>query len=217
MGTSVWRRLGVIFLIVVVLSLGLVSAAAAAPEQAPDNTASASCAPTYYRVRYGDNLTSIAWRYGVTVWQLQQWNGISNPNRIYAGQTLVIYRCYDTAAAAVQSVPAGMLAMRLSGATATTATTATAASAATVRVWCLSVSAATASTATPRWMLERSSISTIRTLTTPSMTRCDANINFNWTGTSPAPGTINQFNFSSPLDACLLSECRHLSRDCYLG
>ena len=68
MGTSVWRRLGAIFLIVVVLSLGLVSAAAAAPEQAPDNTASASCAPTYYRVRYGDNLTSIAWRYGVTVW-----------------------------------------------------------------------------------------------------------------------------------------------------
>ena len=94
MGTSVWRRLGVIFLIVVVLSLGLVSVAAAAPEQAPDNTSSASCSPTYYRVRFGDTLTSIAWRYGVTVWQLQQWNGISNPNRIYAGQTLVIYRCW---------------------------------------------------------------------------------------------------------------------------
>ena len=94
MGTSVWRRLGVIFLIVVVLSLGLVSVAAAAPEQAPDNTSSASCAPTYYRVRFGDTLTSIAWRYGVTVWQLQQWNGIPNPNRIYAGQTLVIYRCW---------------------------------------------------------------------------------------------------------------------------
>ena len=162
MGTSVWRRLGVIFLIVVVLSLGLVSAAAAAPEQAPDNTSSASCAPTYYRVRFGDTLTSIAWRYGVTVWQLQQWNGIPNPNRIYAGQTLVIYRCYAPAAAAVQSVPAGMLAMRLSGATAPTTAAATA-SAATVRVWCLSVSAATTASATTRWMLERSSISTIRT------------------------------------------------------
>jgi hypothetical protein len=29
------------------------------------------------------------------------------------------------------------------------------------------------------------------------MARCDANINFNWTGTSPAPGTINQYNFSA--------------------
>ena len=31
----------------------------------------------------------------------------------------------------------------------------------------------------------------------PALTRCDANISFNWTGTSPAPGTINQFNFST--------------------
>ena len=29
------------------------------------------------------------------------------------------------------------------------------------------------------------------------MTRCDSAINFNWTGTSPAPGTINQYNFSA--------------------
>jgi hypothetical protein len=29
------------------------------------------------------------------------------------------------------------------------------------------------------------------------MTRCDAAINFNWTGTSPAPGTINQTYFSA--------------------
>ena len=29
------------------------------------------------------------------------------------------------------------------------------------------------------------------------MTRCDAAINFNWTGTSPAPGTIGQYNFSA--------------------
>jgi len=93
MGTSVWRRLGAIFLIVVVLSLGLVSAAAAAPEQAPDNTPSASCAPIYYRICRGDTLSGIAQRYGVTVWQLQQWNGIPNPNLIYSGRTMVIYRC----------------------------------------------------------------------------------------------------------------------------
>ena len=28
------------------------------------------------------------------------------------------------------------------------------------------------------------------------MTRCDASISFNWTGTSPAPGTIGQYDFS---------------------
>jgi hypothetical protein len=31
----------------------------------------------------------------------------------------------------------------------------------------------------------------------PSFTRCDATISFNWTGTSPAPGTIGQYNFST--------------------
>jgi hypothetical protein len=93
MGTSVWRRTGAIILIVVVLGLGLVPAAAAAPEQAPAIALSASCAPIYYRICYGDTLSSIAWRYGVTVGQLQQWNGIPNPNRIYAGRTLVIYSC----------------------------------------------------------------------------------------------------------------------------
>ena len=93
MGTSLWRRLGAIFLVAVVLSLGLAPAAAAAPEQAPANAPSASCAPIYYRICRGDTLSSIAQRYGVTVWQLQQWNGIPNPNLIYAGRTLVIYRC----------------------------------------------------------------------------------------------------------------------------
>jgi hypothetical protein len=29
------------------------------------------------------------------------------------------------------------------------------------------------------------------------MNRCDGNLSFNWTGTSPAPGLINQYNFSA--------------------
>lgn len=51
--------------------------------------------PIYYRVVRGDNLTRIAARYGVTVRQLQQWNGISNPDRVHVGQVLKIYppRC----------------------------------------------------------------------------------------------------------------------------
>ena len=45
---------------------------------------------TYYTVRYGDNLSSIASRYGVSTGQLQSWNGIANANRIYVGQRLVV-------------------------------------------------------------------------------------------------------------------------------
>lgn len=42
----------------------------------------------WYRVRYGDTLYSIAWKFGVTVWQLTQWNNLTNPNYIYAGSVL---------------------------------------------------------------------------------------------------------------------------------
>ena len=45
---------------------------------------------SYYTVRAGDTLTSIAWRLGVRTWDLVVANGIRNPNLIYAGQTLRI-------------------------------------------------------------------------------------------------------------------------------
>jgi lipoprotein-anchoring transpeptidase ErfK/SrfK len=41
-------------------------------------------------VSRGETLYSIARRYGVSVWAIQNANGISNPNRIYAGQWLKI-------------------------------------------------------------------------------------------------------------------------------
>lgn len=41
-------------------------------------------------VRWGENLTWIAGRYGTTVQAIMYANGISNPNRIYAGQRLLI-------------------------------------------------------------------------------------------------------------------------------
>ena len=44
----------------------------------------------WYTVRPGDTLSSIAWRYGVSVWTLAKVNNISNPNLIYAGQKLYI-------------------------------------------------------------------------------------------------------------------------------
>ena len=191
MGTSVGRRAGAIILIVVVLGLGLAPAASAAPEQAPTNAPSASCAPTYYRIRYGDNLTSIAWRYGVTVWQLQQWNGIPNPNRIYAGRTLVIYRCGYPAPHPPPSP---------------------------CQPGCYQCTCPAPKPPPPPpppcgcgvcpcpqpphpppphdgcWNGEYFNNPGVEP--PPSLTRCDANINFDWTGTSPAPGTIQQYDFS---------------------
>lgn len=47
-------------------------------------------------VRPGENLATVAWRYGTTVWALAQANRIPNPNLIYSGQRLVIPGpCYN--------------------------------------------------------------------------------------------------------------------------
>ncbi|MFN8486010.1 MAG: LysM domain-containing protein [Caldilineaceae bacterium] len=47
---------------------------------------------THYLVHRGDTLSGIAAHFGVSLWALQQANGIRNPNRIYAGQWLCIPR-----------------------------------------------------------------------------------------------------------------------------
>ena len=44
-----------------------------------------------YTVAPGDVLSGIAVRFNVSVAELQQWNGIPNPDRIRSGQVLVIY------------------------------------------------------------------------------------------------------------------------------
>ena len=41
-------------------------------------------------VRRGENLSRIAWRYGMSVWALAARNGIRNPNYIWAGQRLCV-------------------------------------------------------------------------------------------------------------------------------
>jgi len=46
--------------------------------------------PTWYRVRPGDTLSGIAWRFGTTIWAIANANGIWNVNLIYAGQWLWI-------------------------------------------------------------------------------------------------------------------------------
>ncbi len=85
------RKFSVLMILVLLLSAILVPAVAAAPSTG----AGSSCPPVYYRIARGDNLTIIASRYGVSVWQLQQWNGIRNIDRIFVGSVLVIHpaRC----------------------------------------------------------------------------------------------------------------------------
>ena len=51
---------------------------------------SVSNSSVYYTVRSGDNLSSIASRYGVSYQSIAALNGLSNPNLIFAGQTLKI-------------------------------------------------------------------------------------------------------------------------------
>lgn len=46
--------------------------------------------PNYYVICQGDTLSKIARQFGTTVEELVRLNGIANPNRIYAGQKLVI-------------------------------------------------------------------------------------------------------------------------------
>jgi LysM repeat protein len=81
------RKFGVLMIIVLVLSAILVPAATAGGKPG----AGSGCPPVYYRVVRGDNLTIIASRYGVSVWQMARWNGIANIDRIYIGSVLVIY------------------------------------------------------------------------------------------------------------------------------
>ena len=52
--------------------------------------ASFIAADTYYTVVSGDNLTSIANRYGTTIAKLVEWNNIADPNLIYVGQRLIV-------------------------------------------------------------------------------------------------------------------------------
>jgi LysM repeat protein len=73
-------RLALVVLVVVLLGGVFAEAAFAAPSQAESG----------YVVRPGDTLGTIAARYRVSATAIARANGISNPNRIYIGQRLVI-------------------------------------------------------------------------------------------------------------------------------
>ncbi|NIN68187.1 MAG: LysM peptidoglycan-binding domain-containing protein [Anaerolineae bacterium] len=78
------RRLVMVVSLVALLA-GLASPVWGAPETNPQSTVS-----QIHIVQWGENLTLIARRYGVSTTAIAQANGIANPNYIYAGQRLVI-------------------------------------------------------------------------------------------------------------------------------
>jgi len=87
---KVWKVvLLLVCLLVAQLVMGTMIAAAAPP----------ACGPIYHCVRWGETLSSIGRLYGVNPYAIARANGLANPNRIYAGQVLLIptvcYPCYD--------------------------------------------------------------------------------------------------------------------------
>ena len=75
------RKTIIILVIVLILGLLTTSVGYAAPP---------AYGPVYHYVRHGETLFSIGRLYGVNPYAIAQANGIPNPNRIYAGQWLLI-------------------------------------------------------------------------------------------------------------------------------
>ncbi|MGE5138043.1 MAG: LysM peptidoglycan-binding domain-containing protein [Rudaea sp.] len=80
-------RVRLLFAVLIVGSLLMTATPAMA---APPTWAGGSGCSQFYVVHWGDNLYRIAMYFGTTYWNLMQLNGLSNPNFIYAGQTLCV-------------------------------------------------------------------------------------------------------------------------------
>ena len=119
---------------------GLLAAPAPAPAPAPPaaqpaDDVPAAAEPTTVTLRPGDNLTHIAADYGTSVEAILAANGLSNANRIYAGQTLVIPSDVSAATAEAPADEAPTAAVpEASDDTAATPTAASAASSTTYTV-----------------------------------------------------------------------------------
>ena len=79
--TSVMRKMTIILAAVLILGLLTTTVGYAAPP---------AYGPVYHRVSRGETLFSIGRRYGVNPYAIARANGLPNPNRIYAGQVLLI-------------------------------------------------------------------------------------------------------------------------------
>ena len=83
------RRVGAVLAVVVLLTVLLVPVASASSLERSSGWG-APPRGRHYIVRWGDTLSGIAWRHGVSMHALMRANHIINPHRIYAGQWLHI-------------------------------------------------------------------------------------------------------------------------------
>lgn len=84
------RRMKIVgVLLAMALMVPLLGAVAPAAEAGYGYPSQGQC--VYHWVRPGQTLSGIASYYGVNMWTIAERNGIANPNRIYAGQRLLIY------------------------------------------------------------------------------------------------------------------------------
>ncbi len=89
------RSFSLVVVLVLVLLMAVPAVAAAAPVDQPVQGPPPPPAPCcWYQVHWGDTLSKIAARYGVSTYYLQTLNGIHNPNYIRAGQWLRV-PCYQ--------------------------------------------------------------------------------------------------------------------------
>jgi LysM repeat protein len=85
------RRFRLLLIVAAAIAVLLI----AVPAQAAPAANAVAWAPPpqciqWYTVQCGDTLGNIAWHYGTTAWNLARFNGISNPNLIYPGQTICV-------------------------------------------------------------------------------------------------------------------------------
>ncbi len=81
------RRVRLFLVVAIAISIFLLAVPAYAT---PAQTAGGSGCAQFYTVQCGDTLYKIAVRFGTNTWALARLNGISNPNVIYAGQTICV-------------------------------------------------------------------------------------------------------------------------------
>lgn len=81
------RRVYALASVVAVVAMLLVAMPASA---APASSAGGPGCDQFYTIRRGDTLFRIATRFGTSTGDLARLNGIRNPDRIYAGQTICV-------------------------------------------------------------------------------------------------------------------------------
>jgi len=90
MRLSLRRKVGVLLVSLLILQLVGLSVANAAPASLPPSYGMPG--PNYHVVRPGETLFAIGRLYGINPWWIARINMIPNPNIIFVGQVLVIFR-----------------------------------------------------------------------------------------------------------------------------